>query len=274
MKKVFLGLTLLFGYSLFAVRSAQAQIDIAVLHAEGDPTWPADVKSKLQNFADFGVIDIISVLTSTPTLDQLLQYSAVLVSTDNVPQDPGLLGDVLADYVDNRGGVVLVHASMSDPWALLGRFRTGGYGLIGFYSGQRGGLASLGDILEPDHPLMQGVSTFVGGAYSGRPNTGSVAQGTLVARWSDGTPLLVAGTVGGTPRADLGFFPVSSDIRGDFWDRNTDGAQMMRNALVFVGVAAQPAMRNPSTVNTTRSEPFVSSSNKEILPATAYGYRQ
>src|SRR6266851_1085054 len=120
MKRAFLVLTLLFGYSLFAIQSAQAQIDIAVLHAEGDPTWPADVQSKLQNFADFGVIDIISVLASTPTLDQLLQYRAVLVSTDNPPQNPVLLGDVLADYVDNLGGVVLVHASMSDPWALSG----------------------------------------------------------------------------------------------------------------------------------------------------------
>jgi len=274
MKRAFLVLTLLFGYSLFAIQSAQAQIDIAVLHAEGDPTWPADVQSKLQNFADFGVIDIISVLASTPTLDQLLQYRAVLVSTDNPPQNPALLGDVLADYVDNLGGVVLVHASMSDPWALSGRFRTGGYGLIGFYLGQRAGPASLGDILEPDHPLMEAVSTFVGGGYSGRPDTGSIAQGTLVARWSDGTPLLVAGNVGGTPRADLGFFPVSSDIRSDFWDRNTDGAQMMRNALVFVGVAAQPPMRSPSTVNTTPSEPVVSPSNREIMPATAYGYRR
>ncbi len=273
MKKVFLVLTLLFGCSFFAVQSAQAQIDIAVLHAEGDPTWPADVKSKLQNFADFGAIDIISVLSSTPTLDQLLVYSAVLVETDNTPQDPVLLGNVLADYVDNRGGVVLMHASMSDPWGLLGRFRTGGYGLIGFYQGQRAGPGTLGDILDPTHPLMEGVNTFIGGGYSGRPNTSTIAQGTLVASWNDGTPLAVAGDAGGVPRADLGFFPVSSDVRSDFWDRTTDGAQMMRNALVFVGVAAQPSTRNPDSVSTTQSEPVASSSNREILPATAYGNR-
>ena|SRR5260370_30311238 len=89
MKKVFLVLTILFGYSLFAVQSAQAQINIAVLHAEADPTWPVDVQSKLQNFPDFGTVDIISVLTSTPTLDQLLAYSAVLVWTDNIPARSG-----------------------------------------------------------------------------------------------------------------------------------------------------------------------------------------
>jgi len=269
MKKVFLVLTLLLAYSLFAIQPAQAQINIAVVHAEQDLTWPADVKSKLQDFADFGVIDLISVVSSTPTLDQLLQYSAVLLTTDYPPADPALLGDVLADYVDSGGGVVLMHASMSDPWALLGRFRTGGYGLIGFYNGQQTGPATLGTILEPDHPLMEGVSTFIGGGYGGRPNTSNIAQGTLVASWSDGTPLLVAGDVGGVPRADVGFFPTSSDVRPDFWDRNTDGAQMMRNALVFVGVAPL-SKRLPVNGNTTPSEPMVSSSNKEILPATAY----
>jgi hypothetical protein len=182
-----------------------------------------------------------------------------------------LLGDVLADYVDSLGGVVLMHASMSDPWGLAGRFRTGGYGLIGFYAGQRAGPASLGTILDPAHPLAEGVNTFIGGGYAGRPNTSTIAQGTLVASWNDGTPLMVAGDVGGTPRADLGFFPVSSTVRSDFWDVTTDGAQMMRNALVFVGVAAQPSMRNPDAVITPQSESVAAPSHSEISPATAYG---
>jgi hypothetical protein len=269
MKKVFLLLSLLLAYSLFAIQPAQAQIDIAILHAEQDLSWPTDVRSKLQAFADFGTIDIISVESGTPTLDTLLPYSAVLLTTDFPPMNPTLLGDVLADYVDLGGGVVLMHASMSDPWGLQGRFRTGGYGLIGFYNGQRSGPASLGTIVEPDHPLMEGVSTFMGGGYGGRPATSTIAQGTLVASWSDGTPLLVAGDVGGVPRADIGFFPTSSDIRPDFWDRNTDGAQMMRNGLVFVGVAPL-SKRLPVNVNKTPSEPVVPSSNKGILPATAY----
>jgi hypothetical protein len=35
-------------------------------------------------------------------------------------------------------------------------------------------------------------------------------------------------------RADLNFYPPSSNIRGDFWDVNTDGDQIMVNALYWV----------------------------------------
>jgi hypothetical protein len=89
---------------------------------------------------------------------------------------------------------------------------------------------------------MQGVSSFDGGSFSARPQNTNISPGsTLVAEWSDGRLLVVTKTIGGVQRADLGFYPPSSDVRSDFWVSSTDGALLMANALTWVASGSAPS---------------------------------
>jgi hypothetical protein len=85
---------------------------------------------------------------------------------------------------------------------------------------------------------MWGVTSFHGGSQSWRPATTSVLPGSVrVADWSDGKPLAVTKTINGRPRADLGFYPPSSDAAPIWWAAATDGGKLMANAVKYVGEA-------------------------------------
>lgn len=92
-------------------------------------------------------------------------------------------GDRLADYID-AGGSVLQAAY--DNWeqadaAPTGRFASGGYAplLLGDNVNQN---VTLGTIVEPSHPLVQGLEPF---ASTLNPDTALAPGATLLAKWSD-----------------------------------------------------------------------------------------
>jgi hypothetical protein len=73
------------------------------LSSMGDATYNA-IDAELGNLAKR--FDNINIESSTPTLETLMQYDAVLVAAWGYPDDIDELGDVLADYSDAGGGVV------------------------------------------------------------------------------------------------------------------------------------------------------------------------
>src|SRR5690606_9862031 len=117
---------------------------------------------------------------------------------------------------------------------LEGRWRTGGdYEIVRSGGGNTTGAASLGTILIPNHPIMDGVTTFNGGSSSFRPTTTTLSpHGVTVAQWTDGR-ILVAVSNQYPNRADLGFYPPSSDVTATWWVSSTDGARLMANALLY-----------------------------------------
>ena len=208
---------------------------VAILGSPGDPAWNDDVKRKLLGTGFFAQVDSINIADKTPTLAELQSYAAVLVYSDFPGfQDSTALGDNLADYVDSGGGVVVaVFANASIPFG--GRFDTDNYWAIAPSSQISGTEEFLGTIHDPSHPILDRVATFSGGTSSYRPSTFDIAPGaTRIADWTDGRPLIATKEIGGTRRADLGFFPPSSDARSDFWRAGTDGALLMANALNWV----------------------------------------
>src|SRR5205807_9091045 len=97
---------------------------------------------------------------------------------------------------------------------------------------------TLGTVYEPTSPLLNGVTTFDGGTSSYHINTGTLnTHGVRVADWSNGQPLIARRTINKVQRADLNFFPPSSDVSPDFWRSSTDGVKIMANALEYVGLA-------------------------------------
>src|ERR1044071_8062344 len=99
---------------------------------------------------------------------------------------------------------------MTTSWSLSGRWTSGGYNAINLGS-YASGPAALGTVSQPSHPIMTGVTTFLGGASSYR-NNGALASGaSLIASWTDGLPLVAEKTSFVGHDVGLNFYPPSTD---------------------------------------------------------------
>lgn len=178
----------------------------------------------------YAVTNLSGCPLGTPTLATLQQYDVVMVWSDCGFSNPTTLGNVLADYVDGGGRVVVAAHVWWNGFNLpiQGRFASGGYNPLnpGTSGVGAGGVFLAADI--PSSPLLAGVTSFEVGSWD---NTTSVAAGaTLVAHTNPLNFPLVAykGNV-----VALNFFPASSDAQAGFWTSSTDGARLMANALLF-----------------------------------------
>lgn len=176
-----------------------------VLILSGGPaSFATNVRTALTGTGSFGTVDSLNFPSGTPvalTLAQLTPYSAVLVYTFNSFNDPALVGNVLADYVDQGGRVVLTAgANCQDQYRIRGRFEADGY----FLNDDGGVLPAVTAIdtafNEPLSPLVVGVTaTSVGTHCQLTPAVGT----TVVASYMDGTPLILRGKHLGNNRVDL-----------------------------------------------------------------------
>jgi hypothetical protein len=188
----------------------------------------------------------------SPTLSDMAAYDAVLVF--NTPEfgygfrSEVTLGDDLAAYFDQGGGVVIAYGANTGhdertQWPtipdsgneLRGKYGTAGndYALLN-YSGAGFSIIpsdSLGDVLEPLSPLMIGVASL--NVTQAARSTASVigGRGVVVARWRGGgqEPLVVRGARGGRNLVELNFSPAS--YGSITWAG--DGAALLRNALKY-----------------------------------------
>jgi hypothetical protein len=233
--------------ALFTFTPAQAgEPNIGLVAAAGSGSTAAqfiDVRNKLLDTGFFSSVTIWDASTtgSTPTLGDLTQFDAVLVWSNTTFQNADNLGNVLADYVDNGGGVVVAVFATSTTTvgrSLGGRFRAGGYEIIPTQSGNTGGTASLGAILVPDHPTVAGVTQLLGGTTASRPTTTSLtSHGVKIAEWSDGKTLIAVSTQFPN-RVDLGLYPPSRDAVSTSWVPTTDGARILANALLYAAAGS------------------------------------
>ncbi len=109
---------------------------------------------------------------AVPTLAQLQDLSAVMVWSNSSFGDPAGLGNVLADFVDQGGGVVLATYVFSQSWRVDGRMMTAGYSP--FLIGAARNPANMLSLANSNtaHPILQGVAPgpyFINGNYSTVP---------------------------------------------------------------------------------------------------------
>lgn len=216
---------------------------VAVLSDEAATEFTADVVEKLTATGQFSRVDTINAATSTPAIDQLLTYDGVLVYTgESLPglADTTALGNVLAEYVDRGGGLVVAFAAvvnrLSFPeFALGGRYVSDQYYLIPRVDSTSGSQVSSA-VFDSTHPVLDGFTTFDGGTVNAWADTTLVVPGaTVILEWADGTPLVVTGEIGGIRRVDLNFYPPSSESPDNrLWVATTDGDKLMANALTWV----------------------------------------
>ncbi|NLO01359.1 MAG: HYR domain-containing protein, partial [Bacteroidales bacterium] len=192
-----------------------------------------DVQAYLMNTGMFNVVDIIN--DSIPTLPTLRNYDAILVWADANIDDT--IGDTLAAYIDEGGGVVSAVYNLYTGWGIEGtRFNTD-YLLLNLGTYSPAVTTTLGTVHDPNHPIMDLVSNL-SNSTSYRNNNETMTTGSVViAEWSDGLPLVVVKENLGPAnarRADINLFPPSSTVRSDLWDATTDGDILLANALVWV----------------------------------------
>lgn len=208
-----------------------------------DPTSLQDVQSYLSFLRIFTEVVIINASQTTPTTSELSAFDAVLVWADAGFQDAATLGNQLADYVDQGGGVVVAAVSFDepspfDPDTVEGRFLEQGY-----YAIQPGAdntdddRRTLGMVQDPSHPIMQGVASIDGGPKSFHSPTSTLTSGsTPIAFWDNGDILVATKVVNQTRRADINLFPPSGRTDTDLWPfrPNNDVPELFANALQWV----------------------------------------
>lgn len=209
--------------------------DVAIVAAAGSP-GALGVQTVLQDSGAFDSVSNIDLQSTTPTLAELEAFDAVIVWTNLTPTDPVGFGDNLADYVDGGGGVVVAvfaNSSTTTDRDIAGRWRGNpDYEVIVPRSGNQSGEASLRLVLEPDHPIMEGVVEFNGGTSSFRPRVTDLNPGARgIALWDDGRVLVAVGR--NERRVDLGFYPPPNTVSSTFWDIDTDGDLLLVQSLLF-----------------------------------------
>ena len=164
---------------------AEAARGLRVLLLHSPDSDVSEIRAFLRLFPDIAVVDVWNEGYETPGLGDLAWYNSVILASNAPFHNPTALGDVLADYVDAGGGLVLTLASFIEGYNVGGRLLTGGYlpFQLGYGPGDVGFLGSY----DPNHPIMKGV-TGAGGALLGTVSLASGAQ--LVASWDNGLPFV------------------------------------------------------------------------------------
>ncbi len=157
--------------------------DVLLVFADDGPD---PLKTILESYPDIGLVGAWDARTDIPALGDLLPYDVLVVWSNYEYPDNVALGDVLADYVDAGGKVIVAAFSWADSFlpdtVIAGRFADESYNpLISANLGNHAATANLGTF-DGGHPIMQGVTaasdyfrdyvTLDPGAY-------------LVARWTD-----------------------------------------------------------------------------------------
>ncbi|KAJ3432588.1 btb/poz domain-containing protein [Anaeramoeba flamelloides] len=228
-----------------------------------------DVKKSIQVKGNISCVHTLYACASTPSYEHLKKYDSVfLFSSINAFQNAKKLGDSLAKYVDNGGGLVMstYRCLFERPKKYKGAELKGRIVSKGYLPIKKGVLkdkrSSLSEILIKNHPMMNDIKKFDGGMLSYRiqfnknhlkNNSNFVSNRELnnlknlkksysiiVAKWSDGNPLIFYNY---SPNKKgkivyLNFWPISGEVYGykgkyNYWQNKYDGRKIIANAIHF-----------------------------------------
>ncbi|MFA6455992.1 MAG: M6 family metalloprotease domain-containing protein, partial [Bacteroidota bacterium] len=221
---------------------SSSNANIAVLGADGSNGYVLlnDVSTILASSGLFSTVTTINGRSLIPNVDQLLAFDAVVVFGWYGWADPIAIGNVLADYVDQGGNVLIAFAAngLGGGWNIGGRFSSGNYWLIqpNSYSGSTP--YSIGTVFHPEHPIMHGINTVV--SYSKLHSSTTISpSATRIADFTDGTPLVVVSQSTGGRRVDFSFPIMSTTV--DFWgiDKASDADELFINAVQWLAGSAR-----------------------------------
>lgn len=207
--------------------------------------WANEVRDMLAS-RNAVQVEAVNPNTEGLALQTCLQFDAVLVFSSSGFSDPDEVGDVLADYIDAGGGVVVAAiAGDSDSHGVGGRYDRADYHAMRRGERSHDARHTLGRKLVPDHPVLLNVSSFDGGPQSWRVKTAvsSSSSSRLLAEWEDGIPLLAERLIRGRfSSLSLNIWPPSRAISKDGWETFSDGDRLLSNSLFYVANVCPPLL--------------------------------
>ncbi|TFB12660.1 T9SS type A sorting domain-containing protein [Candidatus Marinimicrobia bacterium MT.SAG.4] len=181
-------------------------------------------------FVDSDIDALIS--PSLITLNDLTPFDAVLMWTDFNFADPQNIGDVLKQYVDSGGGVILATYAYSTNWAIQGAILDADYSpFIPGTEQSVSGRLDLSSLQFPGHPIFANINInpeyWSNSNYSNPSlNTG----GILLAQDTFGNNVVAENSTGKV--VGITVFPTILDVNN--FDTNDETRLMFANALYYV----------------------------------------
>lgn len=205
----------------------------------------SDIVNKMTAFSsNFTLVSSYNAYQNTPTWADIKDYSNIIIYSNGYYgygfQNSASLGNLMADYVDAGGGLVIGMCLVgnSGSYNLGGRFASGGYnvmtpGSFHYYSGNSGYT-----ITAANHPVMAGVSSLNWGywGYTYISNQPSLPAGSKsIATFNyNGYQMAAEKTVSGVATVALNFYPLAYNTLGVGY--MGDGDKLIRNALMYTGM--------------------------------------
>ena len=150
-------------------------LDVLILHTFSDGFT-------LNDSLDINTVDMLE--DAVPSLDLLLAYDAVLVASSSAWDDGYATGNILAEYVDAGGSLIIMGATFYGigNWILEGAIQEPGYNPLAMCDYfNPGSFISLDDIYP--HPITHGITELSTGLWGAAVVQGN---GISLGTWDDG----------------------------------------------------------------------------------------
>ncbi|KAJ6255068.1 lute [Anaeramoeba flamelloides] len=229
------------------------KFEVLLMTTDSNKVHHQDVMNSISSVGNCR-ISFIDVSEIIPSFYELRRYDSIFLYSSIDPfLDPIKIGNILAEYVKDGGGLVICsyRALIKNALKYKKAELQGNIFQQNFLPISKGELRKeargfLGDILEPNHPIVDGVKEFNGGSLSYRINCQINYEGEphylkVIAKWDDQKPLIVAKQL--KPNygkvVALNLWPVSGEIgstksRYAFWLPSTHGKLIIANSLNYV----------------------------------------
>lgn len=233
----------------------QAQaIKVGVFCASGNASFRQDLVDSLNSTKLLdSVTDQGDLRITTPSAADFEKFDAVVVCSDGSGFASGNeFGNNAVEAIEKNGlGLVIMNPYVTYSFGgIQGSKLDTDYNLVD--SGNMARFFGLTLGMTKMHAAMAGVSSIKASGntciYESGLGMGSVRHGgDIVAQWSDGSPMVIAGVINGHARVDINMWAASTNIGfSGCRDPSDDGARMIANALVFT---ASPLRANPGTLD-------------------------
>lgn len=222
----------------FATNASACQIDLLILSG-GDLAFADDTVAVKALFAGTPNLNTSAFffLNNAPGLTYLRQFDVILLFTNGLFNQSIVLGDEVEDYVQLGGNLItstFYWQNRSDSG--LGSVGWGTLEAVDPFTsgpGQTYQSATLNTNVTVAHPLTTGLLALTSTGFRGA--VAAKAGTTVVARWSDGSPLVGYQVLPwGSRMVGVSLFPASGAAA-------TGNVQTLwRNAVVWAGAAGGP----------------------------------
>ncbi len=229
----------------FVTNAVSCQIELLILSG-GDLAFADDTATVKAMFANTPNVNTSTFffVNNAPGLNYLRQFDVILLFTNGLFNQSAVLGNQIEDYVQLGGNVItstFYWQNRSDSG--LGSVGWGALQSLDPFTsgpGQTYQAATLNPTATVAHPLTAGLLTLTSTGFRGA--VAAKAATTVVARWSDGSPLVGYQVLPwGSRMVGISLFPASGAAA-------TGNVQTLwENAVLWAGAAGGPT---PAPVTT------------------------